>query len=285
MSSTQTYKIIINDAPIRSNPSLFAPVLGILKQNTLIEVISIDGDWAKFKYENKNAYILILFLEKIETITTGSINVKYLNVDTNEEIAQPTTHNFLKLKSYSYIAPNLDNYTIIEPNKITVTLTLSNPNQNIIFYYKEKKVSGSVTIKYIDTDTNLSISEPKVYENLELKTYSYDAIDILGYKVSGESTKYVTLSKDNPKQTLIFEYSQVLGKVTIKYLDLDTKKEIAKSDFYTNLSMGEYTYSAKSIEKYTLVGENTKSVTLTYDKVEQLLSFEYISLTQLSASF
>ena len=274
-----TYKILGNNAPVKNKPTFFASTIGRLKKGTKIKVTSINGIWANFKFKNKSAYILTFYLKKVEIITTGSIKIRYLNVDTNEEIAPYVTHDSLELKSYSYTAPALDNYTVVEPSTISVTLSSSKANQEVKFYYRENKVYGSVTIKYIDKNTQSTLAESRIYSNLELGSYSYHSIDIEGYRVLGESTKSITLTKNSHDATIVFEYTQIFGKVTVKYIDVDTKVEITEPDVHTDLTIGEYTYSAKSISGYVLVSTDAQITTLTYDNFVQVIVFEYKKYT------
>lgn len=201
-----TYKILHNNVPVKNKPTFFASTIGRLKKGTKIKVTSINGIWANFKFKNKSAYILTFYLKKVEIITTGSIKIKYLNVDTNEEIAPYVTHDSLELKSYSYTAPALDNYTVIEPSNISITLSSSNPKQEVKFYYKENKVYGSVTIKYIDTDTQLEISSTDIYSNLTIGSYTYKAKSIDGYTLISDDTQKVTLTDNNYNQIVLFKY-------------------------------------------------------------------------------
>jgi len=275
MSTTQTYKCIRSYATIKSKPSLFDSNLGTLKKGSLIEVISINGFWAYFKYNNKDAYILTIYIKKVQTVITGSITIQYLNTDTKAVILSPVTNSNLTLKSYTYTAPSIANYTVVNPSTKSVTLSATNPNQEIIFYYKENKIYGTITIKYVEQGTNISIAPSETHNNVELGTYSYNSIDILGYQVSGLSSKSVTLTKDTFNQTIIFEYSKILGSVSVKYLDVDTNKEIASSDLYSNLDIKNYTYSAKSIDGYTAVEPSSKTVTLTLSQSNQEVVFYY----------
>ncbi|WP_434798712.1 MucBP domain-containing protein [Terrisporobacter vanillatitrophus] len=275
MSTTQTYKCIRSYATIKSKPSLFASNLGTLKKGSLIEVISINGFWAYFKYNNKDAYILTIYIKKVQTVITGSITIQYLNTDTKAVILSPVTNSNLTLKSYTYTAPSIANYTVVNPSTKSVTLTATNPNQEIIFYYKENKIYGTITIKYVEQGTNISIAPSEIHNNVELGTYSYNSIDILGYQISGLSSKSVTLTKDTFNQTIIFEYSKILGSVSVKYLDVDTNKEVASSDLYSNLDIKNYTYSAKSIDGYTAVDPSSKTVTLTLSQSNQEVVFYY----------
>lgn len=275
MATTQTYKVLFNNVTVKSSPFLLSSTLGKLKKDALVEVIDITGLWARIKYNNKYGYVIILYLEKVKQIITGSITIKYLNIDTNVEVLQTVTKDNLYLNTYSYTAPTIENYTVIEPNTKSVTLTNSNPNQEIIFYYKENIIYGSVTVNYVDKSTNQSISKQKIYKDLNLGTYSYSAIDITGYKINGDSSKSVTLTNYAKDQSITFEYDKILGKVTVEYIDTDTKSSIATADVYSSLDISSYTYSAKSIDGYTLVGESSQTITLTYSNNEIILTFEY----------
>lgn len=65
MSTTQIYKVIINNTSVKNRISLFGSTLARLKIGTIIELINISGIWGYFKYQNKDAYILTFYLEII----------------------------------------------------------------------------------------------------------------------------------------------------------------------------------------------------------------------------
>lgn len=50
---------------------------------------------------------------------------------------------------------------------------------------------------------------------------------------------------------------------------------ISDTDIFNNLGFGEYNYSAKAIDGYTLVGESTITVTLNDNNPIQTIIFEY----------
>lgn len=275
MTTTQTYKVLFNNIAVRSKPSLFSSILGRLKKGTTVELIDIRGLWACILYNNKKSYVITYYLEKVEPVITGSTTIRYLNSNTNVEILPSVTNDNLTLKTYSYTAPSIENYTVIEPSTKSITLTNSNPNQEIVFYYKENIIYGSITVNYVEKSSNNSISSAKTDNNLKLGTYSYNSLDIAGYKISGDSSKSVTLTKDAKDQSITFEYDKILGKITIEYVDTDTKVSIATSDVYSNLDIGSYNYSAKTIDGYTLVNESSQTATLIYSNNEIVLTFEY----------
>lgn len=220
MATTQAYKVLYDNINVKSSASLLSSTLGKLKKDTVIEVLDIRGLWAHFKYNNKDAYVITLYLQKVEQVITGIITIKYINVDTNAEVLATVTNNNLSLNVYSRTAPYLEGYTVLEPSVKSVTLTKSNPNQDIIFYYKENVIYGSITVNYIDKSTNLSILEPKVNKDLNLGTYSYNAMEVAGYKIMGDSSKSITLTKDAKDQIINFEYEKYITENDIYIIDL-----------------------------------------------------------------
>lgn len=84
------------------------------------------------------------------------------------------------------------------------------------------KVKGSITLKYIDISTNNEIYCSETLNNLELGNHSYDSKTIYGYKLQNDSIHSVNLTADNPNQSVTFYYNQLLGSITIKYIDITT---------------------------------------------------------------
>lgn len=83
---------------IMNKPNIFGQVLGILTKGNKIDVISISGSWAYFKYNNNNAYVKKNSLKIINNTPVeeiGSVTIKFLNSDTNDEIYASQTINDL----------------------------------------------------------------------------------------------------------------------------------------------------------------------------------------------
>ena len=78
------------------------------------------------------------------------------------------------------------------------------------------EIKGSITVKYIDKSTKQDIYPSELFDNLELKKYTYTAKILEGYSITEENTKSVILTSDNPIQTITFVYSKIiLGQITI----------------------------------------------------------------------
>ena len=273
------YKVSSLIALVMNKPNMFSQVLGILNKGDQIDVISISKSWAYFKYNNINAYVKkgnlkMLNTEPIES--KGSVTLKYIDITTNNEIYPSETINNLNLGKYSYEAKVLYNYKLQSNSTQSVNLTEEDPDQVIIFYYN--KILGSITIKYIDKNVNTDIYEPKVIENLSLGTYTYGAINISGYVLSDNEIKTVTITETSPTATITFKYAEILGTVTIRYIDNSSYTELSKADTFTDLKLGTYSYNYKNIPGYSLANDSTQTVELTDDNHDIEIEFKYNEL-------
>ena len=273
------YEVSSLIAFVMNKPNSFAQVLGLLNRGNQIDVISISGNWAYFKYNNNNAYVnksnlKILDSESIEV--KGSITLKYLNSDTNSEIYCSEILNKLELGSYSYKAKTIYGYILQNDSIQSVDLTKENSNQDITFYYTQ--ILGSIVIKYIDINTNIDIYESKTIKNLSLGTYIHGSINIPRYMLSDDETKTVTLTETSPNKIINFKYTEILGSVTIKYIDSSSSVELLPADTFTNLKLGKYSYTSKYISGYSLVNDSIQTVELTDNNYNIEIKFKYSEL-------
>ena len=130
-----------------------------------------------------------------------------------------------------------------------------------------KLITGSVTIKYIDKDTNQDI----------VNTESIDKTikEIDGYEFQGD--KEVTINvENNIETTVIYKYKKITtkGNIIIRYIDPDFNEDLIDSD-KIELELGEYSYSAKEIDGYYVIGERSKKVILTEENLNQIIIFKY----------
>lgn len=174
--------------------------------------------------------------------------------------------------TYSYTTKSFQGYNLGDES--TKSVNLSDTNLNAVVTFSYSKILGSVTIKYIDKSSLVEIFPSKVIDKLELVSYSYNAISIYGYNVSGDTTKTVMLTSTNPNQVITFNYSKILGEVTIRYIEEGTDIDISEKTIYSNLELGTYKYSAKSIDGYN-VDNLEQSVTLTATTPKATIIFSY----------
>lgn len=273
------YEVTSLFALIMNKPNTFSQVLGILIRGTQIDVISISGNWAYFRYNNTNAYIRKNSLKIIDNTPvkeTGSITIKYIDSETNDEVYASQTISDLPLGNYSYSSKNIYGYKLYTTSPQSVTLTEENPNQTIIFYYKN--ILCTVTINYTDETTKNTISDSQVISNLSLGTYTYGSIDIYGYTLDDDETKTITVTEDTPNATITFKYKEILGSVKINYVDNTSSTILLESEIISNLKLGNYAYTAKYISGYSIANSSTQTVSLTPDNLNVEISFKYDKL-------
>lgn len=273
------YEVSSLIALVMNRPNAFSQVIGILTKGTTIDIISISGNYAYFKYNNTDAYVKKNNLKIINTQpieVKGSVILKYLEINTQNEVYTSETINNLTLGTYKYDAKSIYGYKIENSTSQSVTLTESNPNQTITFYYS--KILGTVTINYIDENTNASIYQPTVIENLTLGTYNYGSISISGYSLNDIPTKSATLTEASPKATITFRYKEILGSVVVKYINNSSLSNLLPQETFTNLKLGTYTYSSKYISGCSLVSNSTQTVTLTDTTPNAEIIFKYNEL-------
>ena len=96
------YEISSLTAPVMSQPNISSQSLGSLNQGNQIDVLSFSESWANFKYNNNNAYVNISNLKIVGNEVKGSITLKYIDINTNNEIYCSETLNNLELGNHSY---------------------------------------------------------------------------------------------------------------------------------------------------------------------------------------
>lgn len=202
------YEVISNNTFVLSKPSFFSSYIGTLSKDTIIDVKNISGGWAQFYFNDKDGYIRSYNIKKAQEIK-GSVTINYVDDSTLQSISQSLTNNNLALGTYSYNAISISGYNLVSNSPQSVTLTKLSPNQTITFKYK--KIVGSVTIKYIDNDTLAEIASASIFSNLNLISYSYDALSISGYTIMEPKIQSVTLTEVNPNQTVIFKYKKQIS--------------------------------------------------------------------------
>ena len=140
------------------------------------------------------------------------------------------------------------------------------------------KVTGSVTIKYIDEISLLEISYPTLYTNQSFSSYAYNSKSISVYTVSGYASQTVILTSTNINQTITFKYKKIIGSVTVKYVDESSLLDISNQAVISNLALVSYIYNSIIINGYSISSYSSQTVTLTDATPNQTIVFRYKKL-------
>lgn len=170
-----------------------------------------------------------------------------------------------KGESYTAKAKEFDGYTLNGQPTQTVK---GDSNKVITFFYKKNENPNptekfDITIKYVD-ETGAEITES---DNLKIENgqeYTATAKKIEGYSLTSEATQTITATKN---ETITFKYTKNTSpvekfKITLKFED-EEGKEILSSEIH-EIEKGQiFTAQGKDITGYTLIGDNTQSITVT----------------------
>lgn len=200
-------------------------------------------------------------------LKTATINIKYLDELTNKSILNEENiqtkygveYSSLNLDSYKKEITGYD-YSKTETTPKEISGKVNQDTTTIIHYYKKK---SSITINYIDKYTNAKISgissdvinnhygdsyntENKRTEK-EKNTIFNDYDYANEYVITPENTSLNgTISTDN---IVVNYYYNKKSNITIKYYDIETKKEIAKENVDNKVHYGDiYNVESKKIE-------------------------------------
>lgn len=172
-------------------------------------------------------------------------------------------------QNYTATAKTIDGYSLT--SEATQTVTVSK-NETIIFNYQKNETpveKFKITVKFEDEDGK-EIFSSETHEVEKGQVFNAQAKDIADYSVIGESSQSITVTDD---KTITFKYTKneepiVKYPVTVKYQD--EAGNLLSSDTGVEVEKGKsFTATAKNIDGYTLIGENTQTITV--DKSETII--------------
>lgn len=183
------------------------------------------------------------------------LNVKYVDINTQEEIAEAKHYDKISSEEYDVTEDyqDIESYTFIKDSGNTKG-TMLNEATDVIYYYA---YNSSITIKYYDINTKKEIMDSELIKGYEGKEYSLEEKEINGYKF---------IKIDNPKGKMKRENIQVKYyyakevTLTIKYIDTNTREELMERKTYKYISGDSYDLESeiKDIEGYKYVGTNVQ---------------------------
>ena len=211
--------------------------------------------------------------------------VKYVDEDGNE-IASSTTKTGLVGESYTTTAKTISGYNLkTTPSNATGKFAASTITVTYV-YSKADAEKGTVVVKYVDENGNeIAGSTTKTGEVGE--SYTTTEKTVSGYELisipTNSSGKFI-----NGTITVIYKYEKVQdienpGYVKVKYIDIDTNKEIADSITLKGEVGESYTTTQKSISGYTfdsVVGKTNG----TYKDGTLVVTYRYKKSANLSIS-
>lgn len=210
----------------------------------------------KFTLGTKNTSFKAISLKNAKVI------VKYINKDTGEEITSSEEINGFVDKEYEINPLNIEGYTFAYSTE-NAKGNMTEEDIIVEMYYTVNKPT-EIIAKYVDINSNEEISENKVItdeeeaENIDIDKYSF------------------VEKRINSEENEIVYYYVKNCVVEVKYIDLDTNKELKPSAKLNGKETEDYdaTNMKENIEGYTLeeIPENIKGK---YKNFEDEVVFGY----------
>lgn len=213
-----------------------------------------DGKVLKFYYEKRNDM---------------SYTVRYIDYDTNESIiSDKVVENKTYNEEIEEFAEYPYGYNLVSEN--VQRFKLDSDSKVITFYYN--KIKAKYVVRYLEEETNLEIlpSIKKVGNLIDKVTE--EAKNIKGYDLVSDDKVTIELNKEEVSE-IIFYYKKKDINYTVKYLDNETKSEIAPSVKKEGKYLDEVTEKSINIGGYKLVSFNEVKIKL--DEENKTIVFYY----------
>lgn len=238
-------------------------------------------DWTHTKTDNKtedggNTEIITHTYKYTGTAVLpekATISIEYKDAKSNELIKKTTQDGIFGLNKIKF--EDLEGYTIVPNTKTDYYASYKTPQITVqAKYNKVEKEMGKVTInKQLEDGTPIGTEVQQIPFDTPTEIV---APKTEGYKVTGLTSKKVTLTKEQPTATIVFTYVEAEnGKITVKYLDKATNKPISEPTVVNVDRYGEHSVKAKSIKGYTLNGKESQTVTLSKQQPNAEVTFLY----------
>lgn len=235
---------------------------------------------------------------KNELVFDSKLNVKFNdgeNIDANvlkDKVFVKTNHDDLVPLNENFDMKFIFDENTVEDNfdgtysvKAKIGLTyLGKEVNNIesnqyVTVILDKDIKGTVIIKYMDFKTGEEIIPSQIYNDLDVGEYIFNAVEIGGYDIRDKKHHNIDITPGKKYFEVEFYYDRQVviekGSVKVRYVDSSTGLEIAKSDIFEDLALGRYTYKAKVIDGYKVVGDSSMTVELTKESSHKEVVFKY----------
>ena len=240
-----TYDVSTNEYKNKSTIPSKYEYSSVNPSNEVTGTITKSSIIINYYYKLKDAKIVINYLEDKTNNKLAESTVIDKKYDDKYDVTNYKDNKNIST-DYKYVS-----YTSTPENALNGTVS-----QDIItinYYYTLK--NATINIKYLDELTGQSIlNEENIqtkygveYGSLNLDSYKKE---ITGYDYSKTETTPKEISgKVNQDTTTIIHYYKKKSNITIKYYDIETKKEIAKENVDSKVHYGDiYNVESKKIE-------------------------------------
>ncbi len=254
-----------------------------LYENKIVSDRTYNETYEEEAKEVPNGYKLVS--DKKQTITLDSDNkvltfyyqkrndmsyiVRYIDYDTNESIiSDKVVENKTYNEEIEEFAEYPYGYNLVSEN--VQKFKLDSDSKVITFYYN--KIKTKYVVRYLEEETNLEILPSIKKEGNLIDKVTEEAKNIKGYDLVSDDKVTIELNKEEVSE-IIFYYKKKDINYTVKYLDNETKSEIAPSVKKEGKYLDEVTEKSINIGGYKLVSFNEVKIKL--DEENKTIVFYY----------
>ena len=178
----------------------------------------------------------------------GTLTVKYLDVDTNNELSPTETTNVKWGLTYQTTSKTIPNYYVFRIDG-TESGTVSSDETEVIYYYKRSE--GTLTVRYLDENTNGSIANNVVITHYYGETYTTEKKTIPNYEYVRTMGNATGIFSGNT--TVVYYYRLRDSRITVRHLDIDDNHELFPEEV-TNSKFGQsYSTSNRTFTGYDYI--------------------------------
>ena len=216
-------------------------------------------------------------------VKTAVINIRYLEKETDKELAKPTQLQGKVDEQYQTNPKEIEGYQLVEHSGNEKGKFEVNP-LTVTYYYLHK---AKATVQYIDKTTG-QIIEQSTTEGLEGDEFVTESKDFENY-ILIEEPKEKTIKMTKEEQIIKYYYIHISGGVIEKHID-EISGEVLANQVHTGNEGDEYEIPSRTFEGYDLVedklptnakGKMTVNPTevIYYYKYKTKVTAEYIDKT------
>ena len=216
-------------------------------------------------------------------IKKGQVITEYIDKVTGNKLTEDVTKNGHENDKYTTENKTFDDYDLIKVPE-NATGTMIGGTIKVTYEYVHK--SAGVVERHYDIKTNELLEKETKYTGHEGDEYTTNAKEFNGYDLVEEKMP------ENATGTMTIEEIQVnyyyikKAKVTTKYVDKISNKEISETTEQKGHIGDEYTTTPKEIEEYELIKEEIpQNASGTMDEEETIVTYYYVRKAEVETRY
>ena len=224
-------------------------------------------------------------LKEVEPEKTGKVITKYLEKGTNRKLRDEKVTEDKVGENYSTQKETITGYKFVESTDNTKGKYIDGTITVIYYYEKEaepEEKMGTVITKYLEKGTNKKLLDEVTTKDKVGASYSTKKETIDSYKFV-ESTNNTKGKYIDGTITVIYYYEKIVeekekAKVIVRYLEVETEKELLPEDTIEGKVEDQYVTSRKVVETYRKAEPepNNKSGKMTKETIVVTYYYERI---------